>query len=203
MRRVLKIALATAACGLGIASSPAYAITIVSNPAATATTCANFTFSGATEIGCAGGYSNNLISGSPITGTGLAAIQALGYSGSGAYLGLISNSSGFGSSGTTINFGTTLYGLTILGIHYGGAGDKGGEATSFFSFDAGTTGITSIDVTGRSGTQIPFGLSNAALFSTGAVPEPATWGMMLLGFAGIGFAMRRSRRQSGALMQVA
>jgi hypothetical protein len=27
----------------------------------------------------------------------------------------------------------------------------------------------------------------------GAVPEPATWGMMLLGFAGIGLAMRRRR----------
>jgi hypothetical protein len=35
------------------------------------------------------------------------------------------------------------------------------------------------------------------------VPEPATWGMMLLGFAGIGMAMRRSRRRDGALMQVA
>lgn len=34
-----------------------------------------------------------------------------------------------------------------------------------------------------------------------AVPEPATWGMMLLGFAGIGFAMRRHRRS--ALPQVA
>jgi hypothetical protein len=39
--------------------------------------------------------------------------------------------------------------------------------------------------------------------STPAVPEPATWAMMLLGFGGIGFAMRRSRRGSGALMQVA
>jgi len=28
----------------------------------------------------------------------------------------------------------------------------------------------------------------------GAVPEPATWAMMLLGFAGVGFAMRRRRR---------
>lgn len=34
-----------------------------------------------------------------------------------------------------------------------------------------------------------------------AVPEPATWAMMLLGFAGIGFAMRRSRKQ--VLAQVA
>lgn len=29
-----------------------------------------------------------------------------------------------------------------------------------------------------------------------AVPEPATWGLMLLGFGGIGFVMRRSRQQA-------
>ena len=34
-----------------------------------------------------------------------------------------------------------------------------------------------------------------------AVPEPSTWGMMLLGFAGIGFAMRRRRQP--ALAQIA
>jgi hypothetical protein len=34
-----------------------------------------------------------------------------------------------------------------------------------------------------------------------AVPEPATWAMMLMGFAGIGFAMRRRRQP--ALAQVA
>ena len=34
-----------------------------------------------------------------------------------------------------------------------------------------------------------------------AVPEPATWGLMLLGFGGIGMAMRRRRRP--ALAQVA
>ena len=36
-----------------------------------------------------------------------------------------------------------------------------------------------------------------------AVPEPATWGLMLLGFAGVGVAMRRSRKSKLALMQVA
>lgn len=37
--------------------------------------------------------------------------------------------------------------------------------------------------------------------STTAVPEPAAWGLMLLGFAGIGMAMRRRRRP--ALAQIA
>ena len=32
-------------------------------------------------------------------------------------------------------------------------------------------------------------------FSVSAVPEPSTWAMMLLGFAGLGFAFRRSRRK--------
>lgn len=36
-----------------------------------------------------------------------------------------------------------------------------------------------------------------------AVPEPATWALMLAGFAGIGFQMRRSRKRSTRLMQVA
>jgi len=37
---------------------------------------------------------------------------------------------------------------------------------------------------------------------SGGVPEPATWAMMLLGFGGIGMAMRRTRR-SGVLKQIA
>lgn len=39
------------------------------------------------------------------------------------------------------------------------------------------------------------------VLASGAVPEPATWAMMLLGFGGIGFAMRRRRRP--ALAQIA
>jgi hypothetical protein len=37
---------------------------------------------------------------------------------------------------------------------------------------------------------------NAAFTLTGTtVPEPSTWAMMLLGFAGLGFAFRQSRRK--------
>lgn len=41
------------------------------------------------------------------------------------------------------------------------------------------------------------------LRSPGAVPEPGTWAMMLLGFGAIGGAMRRRRRASALLQQVA
>ena len=30
----------------------------------------------------------------------------------------------------------------------------------------------------------------------GVVPEPSTWAMMLIGFAGLGFAFRHSRRKA-------
>jgi hypothetical protein len=36
-----------------------------------------------------------------------------------------------------------------------------------------------------------------------AVPEPATWAMMLMGFGATGVAMRRSRRRKGLLTQFA
>src|SRR5271163_3465906 len=36
-------------------------------------------------------------------------------------------------------------------------------------------------------------------FSSTTVPEPSTWALMLLGFAGLGYAGCRSTRKSGAL----
>jgi hypothetical protein len=36
----------------------------------------------------------------------------------------------------------------------------------------------------------------ASLTSIGFVPEPSTWAMMLLGFAGLGFAGYRSARKT-------
>lgn len=50
------------------------------------------------------------------------------------------------------------------------------------------------------------GWSHITFFDTAGVPpvpEPATWAMMLLGFLGIGTAVRRSRKAKGALLQLA
>lgn len=38
---------------------------------------------------------------------------------------------------------------------------------------------------------------------TSPVPEPAAWALMLLGFGGIGMALRRTRRNRNVLMQIA
>lgn len=71
------------------------------------------------------------------------------------------------------------------------------QGNGCFDFGGGGTGLGpvsccgSIQVTRFQGTQI------VASVAGGAVPEPATWGMMLLGFAGIGVAVRRSRRSAG------
>ena len=46
------------------------------------------------------------------------------------------------------------------------------------------------------------GTTTGDLNFSAAVPEPATWGMMLLGFAGIGMALRRTRK-NGQLAQIA
>jgi hypothetical protein len=41
-----------------------------------------------------------------------------------------------------------------------------------------------------------FALSEADSFPYAPMAEPSTWAMMLLGFAGLGFAFRRSRRKA-------
>ena len=64
-----------------------------------------------------------------------------------------------------------------------------GQAIAGLSFDVANGGVDSVR-------QIR--INPAAGI---AVPEPATWGMMLVGFGAIGFAMRRKRRP--ALVQLA
>ena len=61
------------------------------------------------------------------------------------------------------------------------------QFTDVFQSIAGTSSKYDFVLTDIAGNQW------AANANTGAVPEPATWAMMLLGFGGIGFVMRRRR----------
>ena len=63
--------------------------------------------------------------------------------------------------------------------------DQNGSAGVSFQSGVGALGVTHA-----------FTLTSDAV---PAVPEPATWAMMLLGFAGIGVAMRRRRRSTTAV----
>jgi hypothetical protein len=216
MRRALKIALATVAFGLTAAATPAYAaLGPIVDP------CSAVYVNGA--IACQGYYGSNLITGgtgSATTADQLSIINLLlngtastadsqPTNNTGAYnppytgldydtvLGSLANLNGT----ATLNFGSlNLSGLTILGAHFGSNTDSDvNNVTAFWLLDLGNTTTHTITLSNGQGS------SNAQIFATGtpAVPEPATWGMMLLGFAGMGIAVRRSRRSSNALMQVA
>jgi hypothetical protein len=104
---------------------------------------------------------------------------------------------------TIIDANDLMITLTALG---------GGTSTFAVNNPTGSNIFDIIAPTGQSYTQASFSTTNGGfvdfkqlrlvLATPSGVPEPATWAMMLLGFGGIGMAMRRSRR-SGALMQVA
>jgi hypothetical protein len=69
-------------------------------------------------------------------------------------------------------------------------GGNGGEAYAFIDFSS-STAFDKVQLTQGGGGG--FELDNATL-GVGAVPEPATWGMMLVGFGLVGAIARRRRR---------
>ena len=69
------------------------------------------------------------------------------------------------------------------------------ETRSLLNQNLVTGGINTLTVRGTSGGEAAF--AGIISFSpVAAIPEPATWMMMLLGFAGIGFTMRRKNKST-------
>ena len=149
-------------------------------------------------------YINLLLTGTPATndvfpttngGTYTGSYSSIDYS---KVLGAIENLNG----SATLNFGSlNLTGLTIVGAHFGNSLDSNANnVTAFWLVDLGNTVTHSLTLKDGAGS------SNAQIFATGvqgAVPEPATWAMMMLGFGAMGASIRRSRRRSGKMLQIA
>ena len=101
-----------------------------------------------------------------------------------------------------------LNNVTFSNVFLTGTGITGSLALTQALFDPNDTflrnfipvgaGTFTLNILGTPGTQNGALSGSVSFASTPAVPEPGTWAMMLLGFGGIGFAMRRRRRQQGA-----
>lgn len=75
-------------------------------------------------------------------------------------------------------------------------GQNSGEPYAFFNFDS-TTLFDRIDITQNGGGG--FELDNITIGNIGAVPEPASWALMIIGFGATGALLRSSRRKSTVL----
>lgn len=81
---------------------------------------------------------------------------------------------------------TPTFDGTDVGTHWGSALNNPLFSHAVYLLKAGTYTVTGIAI------QSPFGAGEGAV-ALGAVPEPATWAMMITGFMGLGLAARRRR----------
>lgn len=94
-----------------------------------------------------------------------------------------------GQTAGTLTFDNAVTGLFVLAI-------KGGPNYSYYQFDGGVGGVTSLafdtlGITTGGGNPGP-GLSHFGLYTAaGVVPEPETYALMLGGLLGVGFMVRR------------
>jgi hypothetical protein len=120
---------------------------------------------------------------------------------------------------TAMKFAVQLAGAGSFDVYYLLSG-SGLDANSFASYTQLGGSFTQADSTNVNylidggtfdGIMIKVTSANTYLFEVKqnsydgvpAVPEPATWAMMLLGFGGIGMAMRRGRKANARLLQIA
>ena len=152
--------------------------------------CTTTDIVGANVEACSGFFAGNILNSSNIQAQidGLATI-GFAFDGDWAPVELTKISSL--GDGFTYDFDALLNGTTFIGIHKGGANGSGTP-------HAGTNGTAFYRINASNLDTIRFafaGGSSAVLYDTGmgAVPEPGTWALLMLGFAAVGFSMRHRK----------
>lgn len=153
----------------------------------------DFVAPGPVVLACVGFRDGNLLNDKPANlTTDQQILKSLGYDGWDGKITDVAASVSNLNGSKTLDFGVTLTGKSIFGIHYGGGqGGPGSQSTAFYVLDA-AQGINQLHLKYNAS-------SNAVLFVTGlpfhvgAVPEPATWATMIMGFGLVGAQMRRRR----------
>lgn len=133
-------------------------------------------------------------------------VSDTGFVNSGAYtLSLGGTNSGGSGTVTGRAYGGTTNTTLLFSNLIGTVGPETGAAYSDTSSGSFVSSANPYALTlGATITRSSAGTSTGDLnLQVGPVPEPATWAMMLLGFGGIGMAMRRSGRRNGVLTQIA
>ncbi|MFI4950996.1 MAG: PEPxxWA-CTERM sorting domain-containing protein, partial [Caulobacterales bacterium] len=82
---------------------------------------------------------------------------------------------------------------TIVGNHADGS-FTGGTAEDRFYGATNAGGISKLVISNPPGIEIDHIQYGVGAAATGGVPEPASWALMVLGFGGLGAAMRARRR---------
>lgn len=180
---------------------------IFSGPISGTITNGGFNIYGANVYGGAGGTGNFA---TVYNSTTIKLSQAVNYAGlwASAIDGDFSNSLG---NTVSLYSGDTLLGSFALmpllsgvsNAYYGNpngnfSGMDAGEPYAFFNFDS-TTAFDRIDITQNGGGG--FELDNVTIGnSAGAVPEPASWALMIIGFGVTGALLRSSRRSKSTML---
>lgn len=106
-------------------------------------------------------------------------------------------------NGAVVNFSDT-FSVVAQGCGYWGCGtytpingntglNNPGEATAFLQFNGTVTSLTVTDSVSEDWHGLTVGIGSIAS-STGGVPEPETWALMLVGVGAAGLALRSRRR---------
>ena len=144
---------------------------------------------------CAGYYAGNALGNSAAkVGVQTTALNSLGLAGAPNQVEHI-----LLNDAPLIDFATPLYGATYIGVHWGaGAGGPGvgipGGVTGFYKLNfSSNANIDQIFSSYRTTNSTAVLFSTQGAPPTTAIPEPATWAMMIIGFGTAGSLLRRRR----------